>query len=271
MKEKAISQTAKNLGGIISKNSPTILTGLAVCGLVTTVIFAVRATPKAIQILDAYRDERCSDCMSHPGDKECQHCIDSTIPKKEVVRLTWKLYIPAAAMGTVTIACIISSNSINQRRNAALATVYGLTETAFREYKEKVVETIGKNKELKVRDDICADHVAQNPVGRNEVIITGKGNVLCMDSLSGRYFRSDIDKIRRSINCMNEEMLSNIGMWVSQNDLYDELGLGHVALGDEVGWDLDSGTIKISYSSQLTEDEEPCLVLNYDVRPKHLR
>lgn len=258
MQTKGISQTAKNLGGIISKNSPTILTGLAVCGLVTTVIFAVRATPRAMDLI--YADSR----HEHDGDPYAYS-------NKEAVKSAWKFYIPAAAMGTVTIACIISSNSINQRRNAALATVYGLTETAFREYKEKVVETIGKNKELKVRDDICADHVAQNPVGRNEVIITGKGNVLCMDSLSGRYFRSDIDKVRKSINSLNEEMLGNIGMWISVNDLYDEIGLAHTSQGDMMGWDLDQGTIRISYSSQLTEDEEPCLVLNYDIQPKHLR
>lgn len=261
MKGKAISQTAKKLGGIISKNSPTILTGLAVGGLITTVIFAVQATPKACYVLGEEVENRglqgaiFSDCLS----------------KKEVVKLTWKLYIPTISMGVVTIACIISSNSINQRRNAALATVYGLTETAFREYKEKVVETIGKSKELKVRDDICADHVAQNPVGRNEVIITGKGNVLCMDSLSGRYFRSDIDKVRKSINSLNEEMLGNIGMWISVNDLYDEIGLAHTSQGDMMGWDLDQGTIRISYSSQLTENEEPCLVLNYEVQPKYLR
>ena len=254
----SISQTAKNLGGIISKNSPTILTGLAVGGLVTTVIFAVRATPKAMELIK--EDSR----YEHDGDPYAYS-------NKEAIKSAWKCYIPAMAMGTVTIACIIGSNSINQRRNAALATVYGVTEAAFREYKEKVVETIGKSKELKVRDDICADHVAQNPVGRNEVIITGKGNVLCMDSLSGRYFRSDIDKIRKSINSLNEEMLGNIGMWISVNDLYDEIGLAHTSQGDMMGWDLDQGTIKISYSSQLTEAEEPCLVLNYEVQPKYLR
>lgn len=266
MQTKGISQTAKNLGGIISKNSPTILTGLAVCGLVTTVIFAVRATPRAMQILECERQERWDGDENDPRDFD-----DYTLPKWDIIKIAWKPYIPAVAMGTVTIACIISSNSINQRRNAALATVYGLTETAFREYKEKVVETIGKNKELKVRDDICADHVAQNPVGRNEVIITGKGNVLCMDSLSGRYFRSDIDKVRKSINSLNEEMLGNIGMWISVNELYDEIGLAHTSQGDMMGWDLDQGTIRISYSSQLTENEEPCLVLNYDIQPKYLR
>ena len=99
------------------------------------------------------------------------------------VKVAWKLYIPTAAMGVVTTACIIGSNSINQSRNAALATVYGLTEVAFREYKEKVVDNIGRNKELKIRDDIAGDRVANNPVGDRTIIITGNGEVLCYDAL----------------------------------------------------------------------------------------
>jgi len=266
MKEKAISQTAKNLGGIISKNSPTILTGIAVGGFVTTVIFAVRATPKAMEILDDYKDERCSDCMSKRGDRECEHCVDYSLTKKEILKLTWKAYIPTVTMGVVTIACVIGSNSINQRRNAALATVYGVTEAAFREYKEKVVETIGKSKELKLRDEISAEHVRRNPPGEENVILTGKGNVLCRDSFSGRYFRSDIEKIRRSINDINKQFLSE--MWVSINEVYYELGLSETTLGNLLGWDLDQGLLDISFSSQVTENGEPCLVLNYEIVPK---
>lgn len=255
MKENAISQTAKNLGGILSKNSPTILTGLAVCGLVTTVIFAVRATPKAMELIK--EDSR----LAHDGDPYAYS-------NKEALKSAWKPYIPAAAMGVVTIACVIGSNSINQRRNAALATVYGVTEAAFREYKEKVVETIGKSKELKLRDEISAEHVRRNPPNEENVILTGKGNVLCRDSFSGRYFRSDIEKIRRSINDLNKEFLNGMGMWLGLNDVYYEFGLSETALGGLLGWDLDQGLLDISFSSQVTENGEPCLVLNYEIVPK---
>ena len=253
MEQNGMLKIVKNLGGVISKNSPSILTGLAVGGLFTTVAFAVKATPKALDLIDTlYRD---SDKEEYPT-------------KLDMIKISWKVYIPAACMGAATIACIIGSNSINQRRNAALATVYDLTEAAFKEYKKKVVETIGKNKELKLRDDISGDHIKQNPPGNNEIIITGKGEVLCYDSLSGRYFDSDIEQVRKAINELNKEFLSD--MWVSLNDLYYALGLSGIALGDKMGWDLDQGLVDVTFSSQVSEDDRPCLVLNYTVTPKFL-
>lgn len=256
MEPNAVTKFLKNLGGIISKNSPTILTGLAVGGLVTTVIFAVKATPKAVRIIEDHTG------YDHDG-------VISVPSTKEVLKLTWKCYIPTACMGAVTIGCIVASNSINQRRNAALATVYGLTEAAFREYKEKIVETIGKNKELRARDEISAERIKENPPSTNEVIFTGKGEVLCYDSLSGRYFKSDIEQIRRVLNQINKEFLTD--MWISLNELYYELGLPPIKLGDQIGWDIDQGLIEISFSTQLSENGEPCLVMNYDVTPKHMK
>lgn len=253
MKIKEVTKTA---GRFVSKNSSAILTILAVSGLVTTVIFSIDATPKAMALLEEnviYDDE---------GNIQKPTAM-------EVVKITWKVFIPTACMGAATVACIIGAHSINQRRNAALATVYGLTDAAFREYKEKVAETIGKNKELKIRDDISADHVRDNPVSKSEVVITGKGEVLCRDSLSGRYFKSEIEQIRRAINDLNRDFLTD--MWVSVNDLYYALGISNTKLGEEMGWDLDNGLVEVTFSTQLTESNEPCVVLNYEIQPRFMQ
>lgn len=244
MNTNDIKQVGKNLGGLISKNSPTILTSLAVGGLVTTAILAVKATPKALLLIEE----------------------EKAFTKKEVIKVTWKLYLPAAGVGMATIACIIGANSINLRRNAAISAVYALSETAFKEYREKVTETLGKNKEQKVRDDIAKDRLERNPVTTNEVIFTGKGEVLCYDSISGRYFKSDIEHIRKVENELNRVMRSD--MFVSLNDLYYELGLANTKLGDEIGWDIDHGYIEFIFSSQLTPEGQPCLLLDYEIVPK---
>ena len=250
----------KNLGVIISKNSPTILTGMAVGGLITTVILAVKATPKALELIE--KEMRREYEISGTND------IIYNISNKDIAKITWKCYIPACAVGAATIACIIGANHISLRRNAALASLYSITEAAFREYQAKVTETIGRNKELKVRDDISADRVKANPPGTNEIIFTGKGNVLCYDSLSGRYFKSNIEKIRQAVNDLNHSLLSE--MFMSVNDLYYVIGLAGTKLGDQMGWDIDKGLVEISFSSQLTEDGEPCLVLNYDITPRFI-
>ena len=86
MQTKVISKTAKNLGGIISKNSPTILTGLAVGGLMTTALLTGTATIKAVRLVDEVNHRN----WNNPDFYE--------LTKKEIVGLTWKYYIPSLAM-----------------------------------------------------------------------------------------------------------------------------------------------------------------------------
>lgn len=262
MNTKDMSEITKNLGGFISKNSPTILTALAVGGVFTTVALAIKATPKAIDLIE---DASVISYKYHETDEPKYEERDLT--KIEVIKLTWKLYVPTLAVGAATIACIIGANHISLRRNAALASLYGLTEAAFKEYQAKVVETIGRNKETKVRDDIAADRIKNNPSKDREIIFTGKGEVLCYDSMSGRYFKSDIEQIRRVVNDFNYELRSE--MFKSLNELYYELGLTDIKLGDEMGWNIEKGQLEMSYSSQINDEGVPCLVLNYEVVPKY--
>lgn len=248
-----VALATKNVGRIISKNSPTILTGMAVAGLVTTVVFAIKATPKALEILDQEKILRKD------------YDDDRPITKKDVVKLTWKTYLPTFLMGTGTIACIVFANKINLRRNAVLASLYGLSETALKEYQNKVIETIGENKERKIKDEIIGDKIKNNPPKESSIILTGKGDTLCYDVLSGRYFKSDIENIRKIENETNKRLLSN--MWVSLNELYLDLGLPAIDLGRDIGWDVDN-MLEFHFTSKLTEDGKPCLVIDYAVDPR---
>ena len=244
---------AQNVGKVINKNSPTILTGMAVAGFVTTVIFAVKATPKALEILDQERIMRRDYDNNRP------------ITKKDVIKLAWKPYIPAFLMGGTSIACMIFANRINLRRNAVLTSLYAISETTLKEYQQKVVETIGENKERKIRDAVKEDIINKNPPNDSSIILTGKGESLCYDVLSGRYFKSDIETIRKIENQINKKLLSN--MWVSLNEVYSELGLPSIDLGRDIGWDVDK-MLEFNFTSKLTEDGRPCLVIDYMVGPR---
>ena len=57
-------------------------------------------------------------------------------------------------------------------------------------------------------------------------------------------------------------------MWVSLNEVYWAIGLPMVRFGEEVGWNLDN-MVDFVFSSQLDDDGNPCLVLDYQVGPKH--
>ena len=184
----------------------------------------------------------------------------------ETVKAAWKPYIPAAITGTASVACLIGASSVHLRRNAALAAAYHLSETALTEYKEQVIETFGKNKEKKVRDNVDRARVERTPCDDKEVIITGDGDTLCFDYHSGRYFKTSIDKLKKIENELNARLLRED--YISLNDFYDELGLSFTQLGDDLGWHVEKGLIEFSFSSQLVNDT-PCLVLNYNVAPQH--
>lgn len=260
MKTEGLKLATQKLGRFISRSSPTILIGLSVAGLVTTVILAVKATPKALLLIDETQEYMMGEGKKYPL---------VTHTKLEIVKLTWRCYLPAAAMGIVTIACIIGANSINLRRNAALASVYSLTEATLKEYQAKVVETFGESKAKKIKNEIATDQLKKNPVvDETELLLTGHGMTLCYDIISGRYFRSDIESIRKVQNELNNQLLGG-DMYLSLNDLYYALGLPNIKIGDELGWVVDDGLLEFSFSSQLTPGGIPCLVLDHSLFPRY--
>lgn len=233
------------------KHGPEILTGIGIAGMVTSTVLAVRATPKAIRLLE----------------EEANNKDDSlTVPEK--IKTCWKCYIPAAVTGIASTACLIGASSVNSKRNAALAAAYNISTAALTEYKDKVIETVGEKKERAIRDEIAKDKVEKNPVHTKEIIMTGKGKTLCYDGIFGRYFESDIDTIRRALNTINREIIHG-DMYVSLNDFYDAIGIGSIPIGNDLGWNIDDGEIEVDFSAQLTEDDRPCIVLTYNVAPRY--
>ena len=249
--KKELAKSFLSLKTAIKKHSPEILTGIGIAGMITTTVMAVRATPKALILIEERKEEIGAEKLE----------------AMDMVKTTWACYIPAAITGTLSVACLIGASSVNARRNAALATAYTLSESALKDYQGKVIEMFGEKKNEAVKDAIAKDKVEKNPVVTREVIITEKGNTLCYDAISGRYFKSDIEKIKKAECELNRQMLDD--MYVSLNDFYYEIGLDSVKLGDELGWNVDSGYIDLSFSSQLASDGTPCLVIDYSVAPRY--
>ena len=224
MNKQTISNALKGAEKALKKHSPEILTGIGIAGMIATTISAVKATPKALRLID---------------EKEIQE--NKRLTTAEVVLTTWKCYIPAAVTGALSVACLIGASAVSLKRNAALATAYTISETALKDYREKAVEVVGEKKEQAIRDAIAKDKLAGNPVDDKQIVMTGSGDTLCYDVLSGRYFKSDIEKIRKAINDLNRDMLSE--QYVSLNDLYYAIGLPDIKLGNDLGWNIDKGYI----------------------------
>lgn len=234
-----IDELRRKVERTFRNNSTTILTGLGVSGTITTAVLAARAGAAAQRVLS----------------EESPH-----LDKKEKAKLTWKLYIPAAVSGSLTIACIIGSQRMGMKKTAAAYSLLTVSERAFTEYKDKVVEQLGVKKEQAIRDEIAQDRVNANPAG-SQVIIGGAGEVLCYEHYTGRYFHSDMETMRRAENEINAKMLREDE--ASLHDLYYMLGLPKTSHSSDQGWKSDR-LMKLEFSTVLSDDGRPCLSFEYN-------
>lgn len=270
MNKPNVARYFKTVSRLVKKHSPEILTGLGIAGMITTTVLAVKATPKALQLIEEEKREQNNELLdnAHIEDKNAYNLVDSIKPI-EVVKVAWKPYIPAALIGMASVACLIGANTVSVRRHAALYSAYKLSETALDEYKEKVVETIGEKKEKTIKDKVAKDKVDNNPVTNSEVIITGGGNSLFYEPISNQYFFSDIQTVRKVVNDLNYSMGFGSEMYVSLNQFYDAFNLKHTVFSDQAGWNIDDGQITPDFSAQITDDGRPCIVIDWYIQPKY--
>lgn len=232
-------------------NSPLILTVVGVTGVVTTAVLTGKATYKATEIL-----------IFEDRERE-RNDLPSRSYKENALRV-WPLFIPPLATAALTITSVVCANRIGTRRAAAMAAAFTLSERAFEEYREKIVDRFGANESRKIHDDIAQDRVNAHPVGKTEVIITGGGNVLFYDSYTGRYFQSDMESVKQAQNNLNHQILNH--MYASLNDFYDRVGLSRTKNGDEVGWNSDE-LLECTFSTTISDDGRPAIVVDFHVSP----
>lgn len=244
----SISTIAKNVGGAIIKNAPTILTSLSVAGVVSTAALTAKAAVSANDILK----------NSHELEE---------LDLKTKIKLTWREYIPSIIMGGITIACVISANTISLRRTAALAGMYSLTEKALKDYKDEAAKLFGDKKAREVEDKVHETRIKENPPKSGDIIMTGKSTTLFYEPLSARYFKSDVNTIQSCVNHLNCQLMDESTL--SVNEFYWGVGLEPCEFGRYNVWDISRGLIDVDFSAHMTENYEPCLSLVFRTQPRY--
>jgi len=230
-----------------------ILTGVGIVGMVGSTVLAVKATPKAMMLIEEKKDELETEKLNHV----------------DLLKTTWRAYLPATAVGVLSITCLVGSASVNAKRSAALAAACTLSENAFRTYAEKTLEVVGKEKEQEIRQFVGRQKIKDNPPpdSTNQIYICSDGEEVCFEGTSGRYFKTNMNSIKQAENAFNKRMLEEMTM--SLNDYYYELGLDSVSLGDIIGWDLEDGMVEFKVGSILSDDGKPCIYLEPSIQPRH--
>lgn len=251
-----IIRLAKRFEKLAIDNSPAILTAFGIAGALTTAYLTGKSTVKAIRMIDDKTWEVNRDRGPNAGFR--------MLEPKEQIQLTWKLYILPATSAFFTIAAIYGANHVSTRRATAMAAAYSISEKAFSEYKDKVVEKLGDKKERDLREELAQERVNKNPVDEKSIIITDDGEVLCYDQYAGRYFKSGMEAIKTAANEINYLILHQ--GYASLTDFYHELGLSSTRLSDEVGWSTDQ-LLELDISTVLSKDNRPCIAIDFNHHP----
>ena len=246
-----IGKSFLNVKKFAGENSPVLLLVAGVASFAVAEALTIKATVKAVRTVDV--------------EKEIQG-VDE-LPKKEVVKLVWKQYVPAAIAVTTATGCLVGGNRISAKQTAALSTAYKLSQNMFNDYRQKTADVIGEEKERQIVQKMASEKVnAPNA----DIQVTGKGDILCYDAQTGKLFTSDKNTIERAINNLNASIPDD--MYVSFGDFCYEVGLHVGLIGDSIGWNVNSlprhGLIQSSlHDSGVTDKGEPYLIVDFVQRP----
>jgi hypothetical protein len=173
----------------------------------------------------------------------------------------WRHYIPVVLAGATTITFIIGGNKISRSRTAAITAAYSLTERAFSEYKEKVQEKLGERKEKTFQDELAQDRVRQIPTGP-EVVLVGKGTIMCVELHTGRLFLADMETIKRAEVEINDRLIRCD--YASLAEFHTQIGIPTTQNAGDFGWTHERGLLKLEITTTLSDRDIPCIAFGYN-------
>ena len=248
---KNIQTIIGKFGRFIKRNSPVILTFAGAAGVIGTVITAVKATPKALELIDKAEEEK-----------------GEGLTNLEIVKAAAVVYIPSVVIGTATLACIFSANALNRKHQAALTSAYALLDQSYKKYRKNVKELYGEDADGRVK---CS--VAKDELEKMDIVKKSSDKMLFFDDYSGRYFEAD-EKTVIQAEYMANRALINEG-FITLAEFYSYLGL---SVDDEswkyIGWTADdlaewTGYFWLEFHHDIVtmDDGLEATLLWYDVSP----
>lgn len=207
------------------QNASTILTCIGGVGVVATTIMAVKATPKAMTLLEKAEKEK--------GEE---------LTKLEKIKVAGPTYISTILVGGSTIACIFGSNILNKQHQAALISAYALVDNSFKEYKKKLKELHGDEAHEEIVNAIAVEKAEKTYIHADSFCnncnlaleeISSK-EVLFYEEFGNRYFTSTIEQVMNAEYHLNRNYILRGYSYL--NELYEFLGIEGNDYGSVLGW-----------------------------------
>ena len=229
-----------NLEYFIKKHSSTILSIVSGIGVISTTILAVKATPKALELINDAKKDKNED-----------------LKPIEVIKVAWKPYLPTTISGLATITCIFANNYLNSKIQTSLMSAYAVLNESYKNYISSSEELFGEKAE-DIRNNVIKKQF-------NPYKIQDDNKQLYFDYHAMRYFECTPEDLLEAEDKLNQEFAAT--GHCSVNDFYRFLGIPTLPYGNRLGWS-DNGNYKkeITFEHDIItlDDGLECTILMMD-------
>lgn len=260
------------VGRKLIRRLPGIMTasGVALNGI--ALVSGIRATGKAVRVLDAKEEE-----------------LERELENEEKLKEVWKLYIPTAGEFLLGNALIIGGAAMRNKENAMLMTACSIADMTLKEYKNRAIELFGEEKAEELENEVMKKKLIEakkrqgekidiEDINPEETSLIEPGKLMPDASepiwfyveYSGHIIRTTRMEIERAVSECNKHLYSQ--NFVSINDFFWELGMKEVrmgSMGEAFGWRADKGIIDVRYSLYEISGV-PCYVVRFINDPENL-
>lgn len=284
----------------LKKHSPEILTAAGIITGVAAAVIACKQTVKATEIIQnaqkSLNDIEEVKNLVENGEAtytdEDEANDRKTIAIQTTVNLV-KTYALPVGLGMLSIACILGSNHILKKRNAALAAAFSALSTDFTNYRKRVIERYGKEADFMLKNGLEKQLVAHQIVDpetgevkeEQKEVLTYEGSKLSQyarifDEVGSNQWTPSADHNRAFLlmeqNFFNERIKTR--GYIFLNEVYERLGFRPTKVGSVVGWvyrpedpdyeGIDFGifSANTSKAAEFLAGEEPSIILDFNVQ-----
>jgi len=235
---------------LAQKHTPTILFAAGIVGVVATAVLASRATLKLDEILDEHEDNiDLVKGASNAGYSEQDRKQDLIVCYIRTGSRIAKIYAPAVIVGLASIAALTGSHVVLNRRNVALTAAYAAVDKAFRQYRDRVLEEFGYDKDQELRYGYEEREIVEETDKGPKTKMLKRVSVNSA-SMYAKWFDEgnpnwepsagrNMMFLRMQQQFANDKLHMNGYLFL--NDVYEMLGMKRTSEGQAVGWVLDGG------------------------------
>ena len=232
----------------VEKNSPAILFGAGLVGVVGSTVLACRATLKLEDVLDEGQEKiKKAKTLEHREYSEKDRENDVRIITIQTGVKIVRLYTPSIVIGGASIAALVQSHNILTKRNVALTAAYAALEKGFAEYRQRVIDKYGEEEDRNFRYGTREVEILED--GKKKTVTrVGDG----IPSIYARFFDPLSPEWNKEpeynlifLQCQQtyaNDLLRARGH-LFLNEVYDSLGIPRSKAGSVVGWIISNGQV----------------------------